>query len=148
MEDHEIVYPTLAAYFYYPEGIATDGTYLYIADSGNNAIRKLLISSGAVSTIAGNPNVQPGSTDGPGTNGTTPSTALFNNPLGICYIAPKYLYIADSGNSTIRWVVDTGNSTIRKLVISSAVVSTLAGQGGVKGDVDGTGSGASFNWPE
>jgi len=181
-------YSGLAAYFNSPEGIATDGTYLYIADSGNNAIRKLAIATGAVSTLAGNPTLQPGSSDGTGTN------ALFNNPLGICFDGTNTLYVADSGNSTIRritisttavttiagqasaqgstdatgtaatftwpegivfdgangclYVVDTGNCTLRRLVISSAAVSTLAGQAGLKGNADGTGAGANFNWPE
>jgi hypothetical protein len=179
-------YPVFAAYFWNPEGIATDGTNLYITDSGNNAIRKIVIATGAVSTIAGNPNVAPGSSDGTG------SGALFSNPLGICYVGPNTLYVVDSGNSTIRkvtistgvvttvagnpnsqgsrdgpglsamftwpqgiatdgtnlYVADSGNGTIRKIVIATDAVSTIAGTPGVKGDVDGTGSGAAFNWPE
>lgn len=182
--------PVLAAFFNHPEGIATDGTNLYVADSGNNAIRKIAIATGLVTTIAGNPNVLPGSTDGIG------SSALFNNPLGICInSAGSTLYVTDSGNSTIRvvpangtsttstiaghaevfgsadgtgtaatftypqgividttntnlYIADTGNNTIRKLVISGAGVTTLAGQVDVKGDVDGTGTSAVFDWPE
>ncbi len=182
-------YPGLAAYFNVPEGITADGAgNLYVADSGNNVIRKVVIVSGAVSTLAGNPNGQPGSSDGTGAN------ASFNNPLGICYDGvTNLLYVADSGNSTIRevttvggvttiagnanaqgstdgpgsfatftwtegvaidstntnlYVVDTGNGTIRKITIPGFIVSTLAGQPGAKGDADGTGQGANFNWPE
>jgi sugar lactone lactonase YvrE len=125
-------YPTLAAYFYNPEGIATDGTNLYVADSGNNAIRKIVISSGIVTTIAGSPSVQPpGSTDGTGTS------ALFNNPLGICYDGANTLYVADSGNSTIR-----------KITISTGAVATIAGQAAAQGSGDGTGSAATFTWPQ
>lgn len=184
-------YSGLAAYFNAPEGIATDGTDLYVADSGNNVIRKVVIATGAVSTLAGNLNGQPGSTDGAGVN------ASFNNPLGICFDGTANLYVADSGNSTIRkvtiaggvvttiagnantqgstdgpgsiatftwtegvafdsnngdlYVVDTGNGTIRQIAtpgVGTSVVSTLAGQAGVKADADGTGQGANFNWPE
>lgn len=42
------------ARFSYPEGITTDGTNLYVADSGNNTIRKVVISSGVVTTLTGN----------------------------------------------------------------------------------------------
>ena len=179
----------LAAFFNHPEGIATDGTNLYVADSGNNAIRKIVLPGGPVTTIAGNPNVLPGSADGIG------SAALFNNPLGICFdSANSILYVTDSGNSTLRavptngtststvagqaevfgssdgtgtaatftypegividggnanlYVTDTGNGTIRRLVIASKAVTTLAGQTGVRGDVDGPGAAAQFNWPE
>src|SRR5208282_4811418 len=91
-------YSGLAAYFNAPEGIATDGTNLYVADSGNNVVRKVVIATGAVSTLAGNLNGQPGSVDGTGVN------ASFNNPLGICFDGTANLYVADSGNSTIRKV--------------------------------------------
>jgi len=169
------------AYFYNPEGITTDGTNLYVADSGNNMIRMLAppSSPGAswiVSTVAGSPNGQPGNSDGVGAN------ASFNNPLGICYdSANNTLYVADSGNSAIRavptngtststlvspatgaltwpegmaysggnlYVVDSGNCTVLQVTVLGGAVTVIAGQVGVKGDVDGTGSAASFDWPE
>ncbi|MBK6608012.1 MAG: hypothetical protein IPG24_21660 [Leptospiraceae bacterium] len=37
----------------YPNGITTDGNYLYISDRGNNKIKRYLISSGVVTTMAG-----------------------------------------------------------------------------------------------
>ena len=54
--------PYQYAYFNHPEGITSDGTYLYVADSGNNVIRRVVISgvtAGAVDTIAGNPGTYP-----------------------------------------------------------------------------------------
>ena len=81
------------AKFYLPTGITTDGTNLYVADEGNNAIRKVVISSGAVTTIAGN--WLPGSTDNTGT------AASFNRPQGITTDGVS-LYISDSSNNKIR----------------------------------------------
>jgi len=104
-------------FFNHPEGIAYDGAgNLYIADSGNNVIRRLQISSGAVTTIAGNVTVSPpGFADGTGT------AANFSNPLGICYDGAGNLYVADSGNSAIRKVTNiTGGA-------NAGVVQTLAG---------------------
>ena len=122
------------SYFNHPEGIATDGSSLYVADSGNNAIRKIAtpgVGTSVVSTIAGNLNGFPGSADGSG------SAASFNNPLGICYDSlATSLFVADSGNSTIRKVTTAG------------AVTTIAGQAGVFGSSDGIGTAATFTYPE
>jgi len=116
-----------AATFHTPYGIATDGTSLYVADTGNSAIRKIDITSGLVSTLTGSAGVS-GSTDGTGT------AALFHAPCGV------------TTDGTNLYVADTGNSTIRKVVISTGVVTTLAGSGAT-GSADGIGTSASFNLP-
>lgn len=115
-----------AALFKSPRGITTDGTNLYVADTGNNSIRKIVIATGVVTTIAGSSGIS-GSNDGTG------STARFTGPWGITLSGP-YLF-----------VVDLYNSTIRKIVISTGVVSTIAGSPGIQGSADGTGSAARFN---
>ena len=56
----------LSASFNLPQGITTDGTHLYVADSENSRIRKILISSGEVTTPAGS---GLGYTDGTGSAG-------------------------------------------------------------------------------
>jgi len=118
----------LAACFYYPAGIATDGTNLYIADAGNNIIRKIVIATGEVTTLAGKAESY-GSTDGTG------STARFNNPFGI------------TTNGTNLYVADAGNHTVRKIVIATGEVTTLAGKVESHGSTDGTGTDARFNNP-
>jgi sugar lactone lactonase YvrE len=172
-----------AARFHYPNGITTDGTNLYVADTVNNTIRKIVISTGAVTTLAGTAGI-PGSADGTG------SAAGFNWPYGITTDGTN-LYVADTYNYTIRkivistgavttlagtaglpgsadgtgsaarfyrpsgitvdgtnlYVADTYNYTIRKIVISTGAVTTLAGTAGSIGSADGTGSAAGFNWP-
>ena len=57
-----------AAQFALPIGIAVDpsGTTLYVADASNSTIRKVVIATGAVTTLAGQAGV-PGSANGPGT---------------------------------------------------------------------------------
>lgn len=117
-----------AARFYYPEGIAIDaaGTNLYIADTYNHKIRKLNITTGAVTTIAGTGSA--GSADGTGT------AASFNLPGGIAIDANNNLYIADTYNHKIRKITPAG------------VVTTVAGTG-TAGSGNGLGTSASFNFP-
>lgn len=54
------------AHFNHPSGIATDGTYLYVADTDNHTIRKITMTSGKVRTLAGTPSLI-GLIDGTGT---------------------------------------------------------------------------------
>ncbi|SVE16349.1 uncharacterized protein METZ01_LOCUS469203, partial [marine metagenome] len=115
-----------SAIFRKPKGITTDGTNLYVADRKNHRIRKIVISTGVVTTIAGSGSE--GSTDGTGAG------ASFNNPTGI------------TSDGTILYVVDRDNHKIRKIVISTGVVTTLAGTGS-SGSADGTGTTATFNTP-
>jgi sugar lactone lactonase YvrE len=85
-----------AARFYNPYGITTDGTNLYVADFGNNTIRKVVISSGAVTTLAGTAGSS-GYADGTGT------AAKFYFPCGITTDGAKLL-VADPGNNTVRTI--------------------------------------------
>jgi hypothetical protein len=110
-----------------PLGIATDGTDLYVADARNNAIRRIGIQTGIVTTLAGDGTI--GSSDGTGT------TANFAWPHGI------------TTDGTNLYVADQDNHTVRKIVISTGVVTTLAGSAGSTGDTDGVGAEARFNLP-
>jgi sugar lactone lactonase YvrE len=117
-----------AATFYSPYGITTDGTNLYVADSNNNKIRKIVIATGVVSSFTGIANTQmaSGAADGAG------SSATFNSPQGIT---------SSGGN---LYVADSGNNTIRQIAIATQEVSTLAG---AAPGADGTGAAARFNYP-
>ncbi|MFO1512764.1 MAG: PQQ-dependent sugar dehydrogenase [Verrucomicrobiota bacterium] len=78
------------ATFYGPRGLCIDATNnLYVADSGNNVIRKIL-PSGMVTTLAGTG--VGGAQDGP------MDQAQFNGPCGVCIDQFGNLYVADSGN--------------------------------------------------
>jgi hypothetical protein len=116
------------ARFKQPAGITTDGINLYVADSGNNTVRKILISNGAVTTVAGKAG-DSGKADG------VRYAARFSGPTGI------------TTDGTFLYVTDSGNDTIRKIVISTGTVYTLAGTACAPGSADGIGQAAGFNWP-
>lgn len=119
-----------AARFCQPSGVAADGAgNLYIADTSNSTIRMMVLTTGAVSTIAGTPFMS-GSANGTG------AAARFNTPSGVAADGAGNLYIAD-----------TGNNTIRKVVLANSVVSTIAGTAGMLGSADGTAAAARFNQP-
>lgn len=189
------------ARFRSPRGLAVknDGTELYVADSGNNTIRRLIITfTPATPTAAEIVSVTMGRVAGDTTSSASGSAdgigpiARFNNPQGLTIDpANTFLYVADTGNHTLRrvtpggnvttlagsagnsgsqngtgsaarfnglrgvvtdstganiYVSDSGNQVLRK-VTSAGVVTTLAGQDGIAGSANGSGTAASFNSP-
>ena len=121
--------PAADARFSNPVGAVSDAAgNIFVADQGNHAIRKIA-PDGSVSTFAGLGGVQ-GSADG------TASAARFSYPSGLAIDrVTGTLYVADSGNSTIRKVTREG------------VVTTFAGSAGRTGATDGSGSAARFTSP-
>jgi YVTN family beta-propeller protein len=118
-----------AASFKAPQGAAVDAAgNMYIIDTGNSVIRKIT-AGGAVSTLAGTAGAT-GAVDATG------AAASFLNPRGIAIDASGVLYVADTGNNTIRKVTAGGN------------VTTLAGIAGTTGSTDGNPNAATFNGPQ
>ena len=115
-----------AARFNYPNcvAVAPDGT-IYVTQ--NHMVRKVT-PAGVVTTLAGF-STTTGTTNGTGTS------ARFNLPFGIAVDPSGNIYVADSGNQTIRKITSAG------------VVTTLAGTVGAAGSTDGTGSAARFSNP-
>lgn len=112
-----------------PSGVAIDGVGdLYIADSGNNRIRK--VAGGVIATVAGN-----GNQDFSGDSGLA-SSAELNAPGGVAVDSAGNLYI-----------VDVNNNRIRK--VSNGTITTVAGNGtqGPGGD-SGQAAGAQLFLPE
>jgi DNA-binding beta-propeller fold protein YncE len=120
--------PAAIAQFRAPVGLAVDGQgTVYVADTGNHTIRKVT-AAGVVTTLAGQAG-RKGSRDGSG------EAARFNLPHGIAVAANGLVYVADTGNHTIRCITPTG------------IVTTVAGLAGQKGAVDGLGAAARFKHP-
>jgi sugar lactone lactonase YvrE len=82
------------ARFNQPCGIAAAGGNLYVADTGNNRIRTIVIATGVVTTLAGNGTR--GEADGTGT------AAQFDRPRGITVDGSGNRYVADYGSHRIR----------------------------------------------
>lgn len=91
-----------AAQFRLPEAIVADAAgNLYVADAGNNVIRKIT-PAGVVTTLAGSATGASGNMDGLGT------AALFSEPDGIAIDAAGNLFVSDYTNNAIREITPAG----------------------------------------
>jgi sugar lactone lactonase YvrE len=158
-----------AARFQEPEGLALDGSgNLYIADTDNNTLRVMAITSGAVTTLAGTAGMT-GADDGTG------AAARFYKPRALALDGSGHLFVADSLNQSIRRVdVMTGavttlaklsavpqgvvfvggmvwvalaDNTVQALDPSAGTATPIAGTSGMPGFVDASAATARFNNP-
>lgn len=117
-----------AAKFQAPDGLAIDSSdNLYVADQGADTIRKIAPDA-TVTTFAGLGKSS-------GTNDGVGSAARFNSPEDVAVDKAGNVYVADSGNDTIRKITPGG------------AVSTLAGTPNQSGTTDGTNNAALFSVP-
>lgn len=117
-----------AARFNYPDGLVFDTAgNLFVADSNNHILRRIT-PGGEVTTFTGTPQAA-GATDG------GPGVARFDSPIGLAFEASGNLLVTDRGNNLLRRVSPDG------------LVSTIAGQAGVAGSADGSGTVARFDFP-
>jgi RHS repeat-associated protein len=108
--------------------VGPDGS-LYIADTGNNRIRKVA-PDGSITTVAGNGGRSYGGDGGPAT------AASLNIPYGVAVGPDGSLYIADTGNNRIRKVAPDGS------------ITTVAGKGDYSyGGDGGPATAASLSFP-
>ncbi|MBK8399215.1 MAG: Ig-like domain-containing protein [Leptospiraceae bacterium] len=124
----------ILARFNNPAGVISDTINLYVSDSGNHKIRKV-DSSGLVTTIAGN-----------GSAGNSNGTGLISSlsfPRGIATDG-TYLYVSESASGT-------GGNRIKRILISTGLTETIAGDNTainpVAGYLDGFGTAAKFDQP-
>jgi sugar lactone lactonase YvrE len=109
-------------------GMAIDASgTLYVTDQVSHTVRKIT-AGGVVSTLAGKAGVS-GSADGGS------AAARFKEPGGLAVDTLGNIFVADSGNHTVRRIAPNGQ------------VSTIAGSAGVIGSSDGSGTVARFNHP-
>ena len=101
-----------------------DGSTLMVT---NGLIKRLAADMLSIVTVAGGSGF--GAVDG------AASVARFNQPFGMAHDALGNVYIADTGNHTIRRMAADGS------------VTTVAGLAGASGNADGSGGAARFNRP-
>ncbi|OAM89792.1 hypothetical protein AW736_10715 [Termitidicoccus mucosus] len=125
-----------------PCGVAMGSGTLFVADTGNHIIRAINIATGAVTRIAGTPGKEPPLgmavvKDGAG------DTALFSYPSGVAVDATGNLYIADTGNGTIRYInLAEGNVVSTPLALSGSDGSSDPGSNPNPGPSGGGGGGS------
>jgi sugar lactone lactonase YvrE len=161
-----------SARFNLPKGLVVVGPHLFVADSANFTIRKIVRATGAVTTVAGSPGL-PGSDDGVG------PAARFGSPKALAADGDDVLYVADAFNNTIRrftlstgevatvvgpaaglstpqglavndqyvYVSDTDHHVILQVEKLTGTVSVLAGRDRISGAADGDGAVATFFQP-
>ena len=124
--------PATAAELDCPNDVTVDPDgNLYIADTLNHRIRRLDVSTGIVTTVAGN-----GTSGFSGDNGPA-SEAGLNDPVSVAVDVKGHLYIADIGNERVRKVDSDG------------IITTVAGGGDPPEDSgDGGPATAAFVFPK
>lgn len=107
-----------------PTGLAVDPSgNLFIADTDNNVIREVTLE-GVISTVAGSFSAGPGDPAG----GGAATAAALNHPLGVAADSGGNLYIADTGNNTLRFVcMDASICASGSLTVQQGSITTLAG---------------------
>lgn len=112
--------PAVQAQLLFPLGVAVAaGGDVYVADFGNNRVRRVDASTGTIATIAGNgdpphvDNVYFG--NGFAGDGLPARSAALNGPLGVA--------VDDSGD---LYVADTSNRRVRRVDGSTGVIETIA----------------------
>jgi trimeric autotransporter adhesin len=122
--------PATSAELWAPSGVAVDASgNLYIADLGDNVVRKVTASTGTITTVAGDSIYMGADTFGGYSGDGGPAvSAKLNGPVSIALDASGNLYIADDGNNLIR-----------KVTASTGIITTVAGyfvggNGGYSGD--------------
>ena len=107
--------PAARAQLNSPTGVALDSAgNLYIADNGNNRIRK--ISNGIITTVAGT------GTAGYNGDNIAAGAAQLNSPVSVAVDAAGDLFIADIGNNRVRQVAQGMITTVAELGLESMVV--------------------------
>jgi uncharacterized protein (TIGR03437 family) len=100
-----------------PYNLALDSSNnIYIADSQDNIVRKVTVSTGIITTPAGN------ATPGYSGDGASALTATLNTPQGVAVDSAGNIFIAD-----------TGNEVIREVTVSNGNINTIAGMNAVQG---------------
>ena len=123
--------PATTAQLNSPTGVAVANGNLFIADSGSHIVRKVNLSTGEISTVAGTPQK-----NGLAVNGGLATQALLFGPRGVATDAEGNIYIAD-----------TMNQQVRKVDAITGSIAAVAGVAGETGNNDGSFTSARLNSP-
>eukprot|EP01047_Picozoa_sp_COSAG01_P088250 COSAG01_NODE_20679_length_940_cov_2.700357_1_plen_289_part_10 len=104
--------------------ISADGTFALVADCGNHRIRRIVLASQAVTTLAG-------------------SSYGYANGIGAAAQFRRSNGVAISADGTFALVADRWNHRIRRIVLASQAVTTLAGSS--QGSANGIGAAPQFS---
>jgi hypothetical protein len=122
--------PAAAARLTTPFGIAIDSGSLYVADSGNNRVRRMDLATGTITTFAGT------GVSGSAGDGGPATAAQLNNPSAVA-IASGNLYISEGAGNRIR-----------RVDLATGIITTLAGTGAAgSGGDGGPATAAQLNLP-
>jgi sugar lactone lactonase YvrE len=94
-------------------GKGPKGEILYVADTFNQRIRQVVLSTGIISTVAGTGQA------GYSGDGFPATQAELNYPAGVAF----------DGNTHSLWISDTSNSAIRQVDLKTGIISTFFGPG-------------------
>ena len=120
-----------AAAFDAPQGMVIDDEFLYVADTGNHAIRRINIRNDDVATLAGS-----------GAMGLEPGGDYFGNPREVDLNSPSGLAF----KANVLYIAMTGLHQIWSLSLVTNTLEIFAGSG-EEGLVDGASWNACFAQP-
>jgi sugar lactone lactonase YvrE len=120
-------------------GSASDGSedIVFVGDKSNNAVREFEAGVGTISTVAG------GGVGTPGTAGNevgAAASALFSAPIGLALNSSGDLFVADSGNNSIKEISGLSGADVQVSLVTGASAGTA-------GFVDGTLGAAQYDGP-
>ncbi len=112
--------PAKDAFLKQPKTLALRGDDLYIADAGNNRIRKIDLDSGDITSVAG---VTAAGFTG---DGGPAQKARLNSPAGVAVTSSGTVYIADTDNHRVRRIGSSGDIT----TVAGTGTAGFSGDGG------------------
>jgi sugar lactone lactonase YvrE len=123
--------PAISGSLFNPSGVAVDASgNVYIADAGNNLIRKVS-TKGIMTTLAGTGAVCASPTSACGDGGPAKS-AQFNNPYAVATDKTGNVYVADTGDNRVRAInVQATAITVAGVTIQAGQIATIIGTGAV-----------------
>jgi len=130
--------PAAEAAFHRPQGLALDRHALYVADTGNHAVRRINLLSGQVDSLCGNGRpglLQEGPVEQPRLAPLDQpiGLALSENQLHICMAGDNRLWRYDLGERSLRWVAGSGvlahgDGDLREAAFAQPTAVVAAGQ--------------------